>query len=306
MKFPHFWYLSWKSCNYKAVTVAFLCEHLKWIPRAPHLSLGLCLTANLISTLADSNSIVGWIYLCYWYSNSHLLSAPLSPYIRYSILFSEPSTSRIRYLRHRSVPSFFTKVKVNSPISDHVPRCLFRSLAYQHTPYPTNGPPGVPPPKARRRSAHATVSPRGGRGREARRIRYRKRKRMRMQVVSSATLPPTVASADLVVVGGRSATDEDVIKYSSIQPPVKQEQQSNTALPQASSFQNFAFFVSPFNLLHIPTFPVLKVPSTIIFGIPEWHAQRSVSQSSVLRYAKEWERWVWTPRNPFQNISGSL
>ena len=62
-----------------------------------------------------------------------------------------------------------------------------------------------------------------------------------MQVVSSATLPPP--GADLVVVGGRSvATDEDVIKYSTIQS-VKQEQQSNTALPQTP--YNFAFFVSP-------------------------------------------------------------
>ncbi|CAI2335899.1 unnamed protein product [Caenorhabditis sp. 36 PRJEB53466] len=68
---------------------------------------------------------------------------------------------------------------------------------------------------------------------------------MRMQVVSSAPLPPTVAPADLVVVGGgagRSATDEDVIKYSAIPPTVKQEpQQSNTALPPPS-FHNFAFF----------------------------------------------------------------
>uniref|UniRef100_A0A8R1DM29 ETS domain-containing protein n=1 Tax=Caenorhabditis japonica TaxID=281687 RepID=A0A8R1DM29_CAEJA len=66
---------------------------------------------------------------------------------------------------------------------------------------------------------------------------------MRMQVVSSA--PPT--SADLVGLaigsgGGRSAPDEDVIKYSS---SIKQEpqQQSNTALPPpGSSFHNFAFF----------------------------------------------------------------
>ncbi|CCD73307.1 Transcription factor ast-1 [Caenorhabditis elegans] len=63
-----------------------------------------------------------------------------------------------------------------------------------------------------------------------------------MQVVSSATLPPTVASADLAIVGGRSS-DEDVIKYSAIQT-IKQEQQqqqqqqSNTALPS----YNFPFF----------------------------------------------------------------